>query len=309
MNNGNQKLESAGSALSRPESTNGRKPQKNPTTPVEECKCEACGALFRTEVTFYTIGGRERVMRPWECPSCKGKREAEAAAEREEWLKVARDEQREEWRKQCGIPEYLLNRSTFDSFEGAYQDKALGHCRRYAEGLNLDDPRGYRSLILYSPTPGVGKTHLMVAIANYAFDQWNGEPETDRWGSPATRCPIRFEKGPGLVLRIRATFGIKGKDNCHEREADIYRELRGVKLLMLDDVGKEKPSDFTRQLYWSVIDERVTSGLPVVMTCRLPLDSLVELMGEDSVDRLYGMTGGRIETLTGESYRQLKRVA
>jgi len=309
MNNGNQELESVGSVLSRLEPTNGRKPQPNQTTQVEECRCETCGATFPAEVTTYHIGGRERVVRPWECPACKEKREAEAAAEREEWLKEARVEQQERWRRQCGIPEHLLSRSTFDSFEQGYQDKAFKNCRRYAEGLNLDDPRGYRSLILYSPVPGVGKTHLMVAITNYAIDHWNGEPETDRWGSPATRCPIRFEKGPGLVLRVRATYSIREKDDRHEREEDIYNELKGVKLLLLDDVGKEKPSDFTRQLYWSVIDERVTSGLPVIITCRLPLDELAELMGEDSVDRLYGMTRGQVETLAGESYRRRKKTA
>ncbi len=276
---------------------------------VEECRCETCGNNFQGEVTTYQIGGRERTVRPWECPACKEKSEAEAALEREEYLKEARGEQREKWRKQTGIPEHLLTRSIFDDFEPGYQDKALKNCRRYAEGFNLDDPRGYRSLILYSPSPGVGKTHLTVAIANYAIDHWSGEPEIDRWGGLATRCPIRFEKGPGLVLRVRATYSIRDKDNHHEREEDIYRELKGVKLLLLDDVGKERPSEFTRQLYWSVIDERVTGGLPVVMTSRLPLDELVELMGEDTVDRLYGMTGGQIETLTGESYRRKKRVA
>jgi len=255
------------------------------------------------------MGGRERTIYPWECPACKARRETEAAAEREEWLKTARIEQREKWRQQAGIPEHLLNRSTFDSFEPGCQDKALKNCRRYAEGLNLDDPVGYRSLVLYSPVPGVGKTHLMVAIANLVIKHSHGEPEVDRWGSPSTRCPVRFEKGPGLVRRIRATYSIREKDNRHEREEDIYNELKGVSLLLLDDVGKEKPSDFTRQLYWSVIDERVTSGLPLVMTCRLPLGSLTELIGEDSVDRLYGLTGGRIETLTGESYRKLKRIA
>jgi len=234
---------------------------------------------------------------------------AEAAAERVEWLKEARVEQRERWRRQCGITKHLLSRSTFDNFESGYQDKALKNCLKYAQGFNLDDANGYRSLILYSPNPGVGKTHLMVAIANYAIDRWNGEPEVDRRGSPACRCPIRFEKGPGLVLRIRATYSIRDKDNQHEREEDVYNELKGVKLLLLDDVGKEKPSDFTRQLYWTVIDERVTSGLPLVMTCRLPLDSLESLMGEDTVDRLYGMTGGKVETLTGESYRRRKKVA
>ncbi len=309
MSNGNQGLESVDSILNRLEPTNGKKPQTNQTAQVEECRCETCSATFQAEVTTYHIGGRERVVRPWECPPCREKREAEAAAEREEWLKTARAEQRERWRRQTGIPEHLLNRSTLDNFEPGYQDKALKNCRRFAEGLNLDDPGGYRSLILYSPVPGVGKTHLMVAIANYVIDHWNGEPEVDRWGNPATRCPIRFEKGPGLVLRVRATYSIRDKDNHHEREEDIYNELKGVKLLLLDDVGKEKPSDFTRQLYWSVIDERVTSGLPLVMTCRLSLDSLAELMGEDTVDRLYGMTRGRVETLTGESYRRQKKVA
>ncbi len=260
-------------------------------------------------MTIYYIGGSERRVKPRECPACKEKSEAEAAAERAEWLQAVRVKQRERWRGQTGIPEHMLGRCTFDSFEPGYQDKALKNCRRYAEGLNLDDPRGYRSLILYSPKPGVGKTHLMVAIANYAINCWNGEPEVDRWSSPVTRCPIKFEKGPGLVLRVRATYSIRDRDNQHEREEDIYRELKGMKILLLDDVGKEKPSDFTRQLYWSIIDERVTGGLPVVMTCRLPLDSLAELMGEDTVDRLYGMTGGQIETLSGESYRRLKRVS
>ena len=90
----------------------------------------------------------------------------------------------------------------------------------------------------------------------------------------------------------------------------LARQLaKKPKLLLLDDVGKEKPSDFTRDVYWSIIDERVTRGLPLVMTCRLPLDSLGDLMNPDTVDRLYGMTGGQIETLSGESYRRLKKVA
>jgi len=300
-------LESIGKILSEMPTT-GRRLQ-NQTTQVELCHCETCGTDFEAEVTTYHIGERERQLRPWECPACKEKRAAEDAAEREEWLKKAREEQRTKWRRQCGIPGHLLARSTFDKFETGYQDKALKNCLKYAQGLDLDDTRGYRSLILYSPKPGVGKTHLMVAIGNYAIDHWNGQPEVDSWHSSKGRCPIRFEKGPGLVLRIRSTFSIRDSDDLHEREEDIYRELKGVRLLLLDDVGKETASKFTRQLYWSVIDERVTSGLPIVMTCRLPLDSLVELMGEDTVDRLYGMTRGQVETLTGDSYRRLKRVA
>jgi DNA replication protein DnaC len=295
-------MESIDSILSRMESaTNGQKPRPSPTTRFEECRCETCGAIFEGEVNTYYIGGRQRQVKPWECPDCKKKRQAEEAAEREEYLQAARARERERWRRLSGIPDHLLSR-TFDNFEPGYQDKALRNCRRYAEGFDLENPRGYRSLILYSPKPGVGKTHLMVAIANYIIDHWNGEPGR-------VHCPIRFEKGPGLVRRIRATYNIHNGDIHHEREEDVYNELKGVSLLLLDDVGKEKPSDFTRDVYWSIIDERVARGLPVVMTCRLPLDSLGELMNPDTVDRLYGMTGGQIETLAGESYRRMKRVA
>ncbi len=250
------------------------------------------------------IGGRIRELKPWECPSCKQKREIEAEKERQEYLVGARQEQKKEWRQQSGIPEGLINR-TFDNFDSGWQDKALRTCRKYAQGFKVEQASGYRSLILYSTKPGVGKTHLMIAIANFIIDAWNGEP----W---QISTPILFESGPGLVRRIRATYNLPRDDVKHEREEDIYQELRGVRLLMLDDVGKEKPSDFTRELYWYIINERVASGLPIVMTCRLPLEgkpSLKELMTEDTVNRLYGMAHGYVEVLEGESYRTRMKVA
>jgi DNA replication protein DnaC len=272
----------------------------NPDKPVKECVCRNCGNLFQGEVAFRPLGGRPREWWPTECPGC----EAEDEKQRQEYLVQARREERVHWRQQSGMPEGLIDR-TFENFETGWQDKALKTCRKYAEKLKLDETRNYRSLILYSPSPGVGKTHLMIAIANCIIDRWEGEPGQ-------IIKPIGFESGPGLVRRIRATYHLRHEDNKGETEMDIYNELRGVRLLMLDDAGKEKPSDFTRELYWYLVNERVSCGLPVVMTCRLPLegkDSLTELMGVDTVDRLYGMTGGHIEVLEGPSYRKSKRVA
>ncbi|MBA7645264.1 hypothetical protein ES703_53019 [subsurface metagenome] len=83
--------------------------------------------------------------------------------------------------------------------------------------------------------------------------------------------------------------------------------MAGVALLILDDVGKESPSKFTRETYWYIIDERLTSGLPVIITSRLPLDgpnSLEEVMGEDTADRIYGMIRGEVFKMHGSSYRR-----
>jgi DNA replication protein DnaC len=213
-------------------------------------------------------------------------------------LAAARRDTVANWRRTCGIPEYLAGK-TFDNFERKRQKAAYDDALDWAKGFSLDSPKGYCSLIFYSSEPGLGKTHLMVAIANYLFDHWEGTPGR-------RRSPIAFVKGPQLVRRIRYTYNLRPDDFSHEREEDVYREVTGVPLLLLDDVGKEAPSKFTRETYWYIIDERVTSGLPVIITSRLPLDgenSLEQLMGEDTVDRLYGMTRGNFSEMLGKSYR------
>ncbi|MBA7545218.1 hypothetical protein ES705_37583 [subsurface metagenome] len=77
-------------------------------------------------------------------------------------------------------------------------------------------------------------------------------------------------------------------------------------------MGKETPSNFTRETYWYVIDERVKSGLPVIISSRLEFEgehSLESLMGEDTISRLYGMTKGQFIKMKGPDYRKLKGIA
>lgn len=277
-----------------------------------ECQCQGCGKTFTGEITTYTfpqdwqIEAKPGVLVPRPpkeyhtqyCPECQATISAEEEKRRQDELAAARKETVARWRRTCGIPEYLAGK-TFDNFEKKRQKTPYEDALAWAKGFNLDSPRGYYSYIFYSSEPGLGKTHLMVAIADYLFDHWEGTPGR-------TRSPIIFVKGPQLVRRIRYTYNLHPEDYTHEREEDIYREITGVPLLLLDDVGKEAPSKFTRETYWYIIDERVTSGLPVIITSRLPLEgenSLEQLMGEDTVDRLYGMTRGNFAEMLGKSYR------
>jgi len=274
-----------------------------------ECQCQGCGKTFTGEITVYPdwqqkvkpgvlVPRPTREVRPQNCPECQATRAAEEDARHQEELVAARQATVAGWRRTCGIPEYLAGK-TFDNFEIARQRDASRDAREWAEGFDLENPRGYPSLIFYSADPGLGKTHLMVSIANYLFDNWGGTPGRGR-------SPIIFVKGPQLVRRIRYTYNLPPQDYAHEREEDVYREVTGVPLLLLDDVGKESPSKFTRETYWYIIDERVTSGLPVIITSRLQFEgqnSLEQLMGEDTVDRLYGMARGEITEMTGQSYR------
>ncbi|MBA7601843.1 hypothetical protein ES703_08927 [subsurface metagenome] len=282
-----------------------------------ECLCQSCGKTFTGEITTYIfppdwqqkikpgvlVPHLPREYRPQNCPECQAKLAAEEEAKRQEELVAARRATVAAWRRTCGIPVYLASK-TFDNFEEGLQRDAFRDAREWVENFNVENPLGYPSLIFYSAEPGLGKTHLMVAMANYLFDHWQGAPGRGR-------SPIIFVKGPQLVRRIRYTYNLPPEDYTHEREEDVYREITGVPLLLLDDVGKETPSKFTRETYWYIIDERVTSGLPVIITSRLQLEganSLEQLIGEDTVDRLYGMARGEITEMTGQSYRGQKGI-
>jgi len=273
-------------------------------TKTEDCQCDDCGSTFQGKVTIYKKFTPPREVRDRLCPQCSIALQDRENSERHQEVERQRQARKEIWLQGCGMPAELLTK-TFDNFEVAYQKAAYKMALDWAKGFNLDSPAGYPSLIFYSNGPGVGKGHLMVAIVNYILVNWKGY-------SSRKSSPIRFESGPSLVRRIRATYNIRPDDYAHEREDEVYRSLAGVPLLLLDDVGKEKPSDFTRETYWFIINERVTTALPVIISSRLEFEGakqLKALMGEDTVSRLSGMSKGKFLRMSGIDYRMLKGVA
>lgn len=271
-------------------------------TRTEEITCSSCGSVFQGEVSIYRLLGRAREIRPQECSRCQEAREAEERRQAEEERRLLQVKTRLAWRRTCGIPEYLQEK-TFANFDRRFQRQVFDAVKGWAESFSIEEARGYSSLILWSEGYGQGKTHLAVAACNAIIDSWNGDPEH-------AVLPIRFESGPGLVRRIRATYNIPADQPYHETEEMVYSQLRGVRLLALDDVGKEKPSAHTREVYFYIIDERLKLGLPVLVTSNLPLEgevSLEDLMGKAVVSRLIGMCQGNCFELRGEDFRRRKR--
>ena len=161
-----------------------------------------------------------------------------------------------------------------------------------------EDPRGYPSLILYSSAPGPGKTTLAACVINHLIDRWNGDPDN----RPA--LPVRYETGPSLNLRVRGTYNSRPDDGpWRETEAEVYVSLKGVKLLVLDDVGdpdKEAPTEHTRRVYFHVIDQRYCEPLPVLLVTNSQEKQLEAVMGKYNVDRVIGMAG-MVLTVSGKT--------
>lgn len=169
---------------------------------------------------------------------------------------------------QCGVNVAGYGHATLESFDPEPDGAALEHCRRWV--LRRADPTPTRSLYLFSETPreedwaerklqhGNGKTHLAVACLRALLENGALGP-----GS------ARFINVPALFYQIRDTF------QAQERTWPMLKKLIDLPLLILDDVGAEKVTEWTAEALYLVLDGRL--GRPTILTSNYGLRGLKEL--------------------------------
>lgn len=204
------------------------------------------------------------------------------------------------WRQQCNLP-ILFLKKTFENFDKHLQPQAFNAIKKY-DG---------KSIVLLSPDLyGVGKTHLVAALINELIEKtepavFHPEDTSIRW----RYCPAYFTAENNLLARIRDTFNsnMTIEDEDYENEEMIYWELKNTPLLVIDDVGKVRPRDFSflQGVYFRIIDSRYAAEKPIILTSNLGFAELEEHIGGACADRLREMAGknGFIK-MVGESYRQ-----
>ncbi len=127
---------------------------------------------------------------------------------------------------------------------------------------------------------GCGKTHLAVALLREVVQ-----------GS------IRFLSVPELMLRLRESF----RDGARSSEGDIIDACAGCDLLVLDDLGVEKPSEFAVQSLYLVVDRRYSEMRRTVITSNFTIGEIAERVGDRIASRIAGMC--RVVELQGEDRR------
>jgi DNA replication protein DnaC len=99
-------------------------------------------------------------------------------------------------------------------------------------------------ILLYGP-PGRGKSHLTAAFAK-------------RWTEMGMN--VAFVTMSGLLALLRRGFDESLFD---ER---LHFVSSQVQILVLDDLGAEKRSDWTEEKLYEIVDTRLTAGLPLFVT-------------------------------------------
>ena len=196
--------------------------------------CGKCRAPKESKISFPWGEQVVRVMCKCEEEAFKTQIEEEKQRHRDEYIRLLRE---------TGLP-YGLRTATFENDNGS-NTELTARAKRYAD--KWDEIREKNIGLLFWGGTGNGKTYTAACVANALIDK----------GIPA------------IVTSFSTIFG-KGID---ERE-DYIQSLNRYELLVLDDLGAERNTPFAMEVVYRVIDDRYTSGKPMIVTTNLTLEQL-----------------------------------
>lgn len=125
---------------------------------------------------------------------------------------------------------------------------------------------------------GTGKTHHSISVMKNYIDNL---PDSC-FVQPFSRLPA-FITVPELLLKIRSVFSLQ---KCEDEIVDKYADSP---LLVLDDLGAEKTTDFALQTLYIILNRRDGNMLQTIITSNLSLDEVKDRLGDRIASRIAGM--------------------
>lgn len=123
--------------------------------------------------------------------------------------------------------------------------------KRYAE--EFQDMRKRNLGLLIHGTVGNGKTFFAASIANYLIDKGTRALITDL---------------SSLIAKIT---------DFHSDDRDVFiKSIQSYPLLVIDDFGVERESEYIQEQVYNIIQKRYNSGLPLIITTNLTMKQITE---------------------------------
>lgn len=183
--------------------------------------------------------------------------------------------------KTNGIQDKNIRNWTFDKDDGK-NPKVADLAKKYAQRWE----KAYREnigLLLYGGV-GTGKTFFAACIANSLLDR----------GIPALMTNM-----PKIINALSGMYGSEKNEYIHS--------LNRYKLLVIDDLGVERQSEYATEQVYNVIDARYRNHQPLIVTTNIPYTQ-IENPENIQLKRIYDRLTEMCVPIkiTGDSRRTMK---
>jgi len=241
-------------------------------------KCPECGSLLKKGTV--PLNGKEYKIK------------CQCQVDKEEELRKANIIKGEliiksKMRENAGLSKKWIG-CTFDNFT-----PKEGQREAYTKSMSFAiDCKTAKGLLLVGAA-GCGKTHLAAAIANKIidnckFDDYIAE-NTGSFGRIMDQraehfTPVRFISSIDLLSQLKNTY-----NPAAESSHDVVTRYKTADVLILDDLGTEKVSDFVREIMFEIINYRYGEELPLIITTNKTPDELKGVYESRIFDRIREM--------------------
>jgi len=181
-------------------------------------------------------------------PRCMCTCQAEAFEQREQERRHREFLDRVAKNRSMGLPDPELRKCTFENSLG-YNQHQIRIAMKYVQ--NWDEFYGRSQGLIFWGDTGTGKSYLASAIGNALIDQ-------------------------GVSVLVTNFSRILNKlTDMYSSERNSYIDsLNAYPLLIIDDLGVERNSEFAREQVFNVIDSRYRTQLPMIVTTNLTIKEL-----------------------------------
>ena len=202
--------------------------------------CRKCGGPRQAVIPdpFKHGSFKPRCVCPCQQEAERRRREAEERRQRMERIRR---------RKAQGLQDRYLYGYTFANDNGGNPVMAKAHA--YVDHW----PQAFKrniGLLLFGDV-GTGKSFAAGCIANALLDQ---------------DVPVLMTNFPSILSRLCGTFG--------ENRTNFLDSLGDYDLLIIDDLGVERNTEYALEQMFSIIDSRYRCNKPLIVTTNLKLDEL-----------------------------------
>ena len=208
---------------------------------------------------------------------CRCEREEEEREKRKE--EAAKDMEKIQRLRNASLLDEKLRGATFGAFKVTkYNERNLKLCRRYA--MKFDQMVEKDQGLIFWGSVGTGKSFAAACIANYLLER---------------KVPVVMTSFVKLLEVFQS-----GRDE----ETSILNRLGYAKLVIFDDLGAERGTDYALEKVYNIVDSRYRKSLPMILTTNLTIEEM-----KSEVDMRYRRIYDRVfETcypmqFTGPSWR------